>query len=46
MFVLADGKQLWKQPLPAKPATWGWALDRAGPTVLTLQDGRMAGLAR
>ncbi len=38
---LSDGKPLWKQPLPASPAAWGLALDRAGQIIVTLTDGRV-----
>ena len=38
---LADGKPLWKQPLPAAPVAWGLALDRDGRLIATLIDGRV-----
>jgi hypothetical protein len=38
---LADGKVMWKQPLPAPPTLWGLAVDRAGRIVVTLTDGRV-----
>lgn len=36
---LEDGSSLWSQPLPAMPAWWGVAVDRAGRIVVTLKDG-------
>ena len=36
---LEDGSVLWSQSLPAVPAWWGVATDRAGRVVATLQDG-------
>jgi hypothetical protein len=38
---LADGKLMWKQPLPVGPVAWGLAVDRAGRIVVALLDGRV-----
>ncbi|MCH8193039.1 MAG: PQQ-binding-like beta-propeller repeat protein [Planctomycetes bacterium] len=38
---LADGKQLWSQPLPMAPVPWGVAVDRRGRVVVTLKDGQV-----
>ncbi len=38
---LADGKVLWKQPLPAAPSGWGLAVDASGRILVSLQDGRV-----
>jgi outer membrane protein assembly factor BamB len=38
---LADGKVLWKKPLPAAPVGWGLAVDHEGRFFVTLQDGRV-----
>ncbi len=38
---LADGKLLWRAPLPAPPVAWGLALDRTGRIIVTLIDGRV-----
>ncbi|NUQ66130.1 MAG: PQQ-binding-like beta-propeller repeat protein, partial [Pirellulales bacterium] len=38
---MADGRLLWKHPLPAGPVAWGLAIDRQGQLVVTLRDGRV-----
>jgi outer membrane protein assembly factor BamB len=38
---LADGKQLWRQPLPGLPVSFGVAVDRDGRILVSLQDGRV-----
>ena len=38
---LTDGKVLWSEPLPAKPVTWGVAIDRSGRVLVSLEDGRI-----
>jgi outer membrane protein assembly factor BamB len=40
-FDPADGKELWKHPLPAATVQWGAAVGPDGQIVLTLQDGRV-----
>ncbi len=37
----ADGKILWRRPLPAPPVMFGVAIDRAGRVLVALQDGRV-----
>jgi outer membrane protein assembly factor BamB len=41
----ADGKLLWKQPLPAVPVAWGLAVDRTGRVIVTMMDGRVLAFA-
>ena len=36
-----DGKEMWSHGLPARPVSWGLALDREGRAVVTLEDGRV-----
>ena len=43
---LADGKTLWKQPLPCVPVSWGLAVDRQGRILLALEDGSVLCLAQ
>ena len=43
---LADGKPLWREPLPAAPVSWGVAIDRDGRILVTLQDGRVVCFGR
>jgi len=38
---LEDGKPLWTKPLPAKPVSWGMAVDRNGRIILTLENGQI-----
>jgi outer membrane protein assembly factor BamB len=38
---LTDGATLWSETLPAAPAPWGVAVDRAGRVVVSLEDGRI-----
>ena len=43
---LQDGRDLWKQPLPASPVPWGMAVDRAGRVLLSLVDGRVLAVGK
>lgn len=36
---LKDGTELWQQPLPSMPVSWGLAIDSASRIYVTLQDG-------
>lgn len=36
-----DGTLLWSVPLPARPVSWGLAIDRRGRAIVTLEDGRV-----
>ena len=38
-FDLADGRELWRQPLAAMPVQWGIAIDAAGRVVVTTEGG-------
>jgi len=38
---LKDGRQLWKQALPAAPVPWGLAVNRVGKVIVTLEGGRV-----
>lgn len=38
---LADGKEMWRQGLPAAPVAWGLALDAQGRMVVTLVNGQV-----
>jgi hypothetical protein len=38
---LKDGEVLFRHKLPAAPAMWGLAVDRAGRIIVTLEDGRV-----
>lgn len=38
---LSSGKQLWSQPLPMAPVSWGIAVDRGGRVIVTLTDGQV-----
>jgi outer membrane protein assembly factor BamB len=38
---LADGKPMWRAPLPGVPTAWGLALDREGRMIVTIMDGRV-----
>ena len=40
-YALEDGRELWKQTLPASPVAWGLAVERTGRIVLTLADGQV-----
>jgi outer membrane protein assembly factor BamB len=40
-IALGDGRELWKQPLPAAPVPWGLALQRDGRIVVALEDGQV-----
>ena len=42
---LSDGTALWSHPLPAQPAWWGLAVDKAGRVFVSLQDGRVLGFS-
>jgi outer membrane protein assembly factor BamB len=39
-LAIGDGAVLWSHPLPAQPAWWGLAVDKAGRVFVTLVDGR------
>ncbi|MDK1031918.1 MAG: PQQ-binding-like beta-propeller repeat protein, partial [Planctomycetia bacterium] len=39
---LAEGKELWRHPLPAAPVVWGLAVDRDGRILVSLRDGSIA----
>ncbi|MDP6446512.1 MAG: PQQ-binding-like beta-propeller repeat protein, partial [Pirellulaceae bacterium] len=39
------GEQLWSQPLPAEPVSWGMCVDASGRVFTTLRDGRMLAIA-
>ena len=38
---ITDGKELWTQPLPSTPISWGLAVNRAGNAVITLKNGQV-----
>jgi hypothetical protein len=40
-FDVETGKPLWKQSVPAPPASWCLAVDRAGRILVGLRDGRV-----
>jgi outer membrane protein assembly factor BamB len=40
-LAVGDGAVLWSQPLPAQPAWWGLAVDKAGRVFVSLVDGRV-----
>jgi outer membrane protein assembly factor BamB len=42
---LADGSRLWSHRLPAAPVAWGLAVDCAGRTFVSLEDGRVLAFA-
>ncbi|MFV1965943.1 MAG: PQQ-binding-like beta-propeller repeat protein [Pirellulaceae bacterium] len=41
MLRLDDGRQLWSEPLPAAPVSWGLAVTRSGTVIIALRDGRV-----
>ncbi len=43
---LENGEELWSQPLPAAPITWGVAVDCDGRVIVTLEDGRVVCFGR
>ena len=40
-LAVGDGAVLWSHPLPAQPAWWGLAIDKAGRVFVSLVDGRV-----
>lgn len=40
-LATTDGHVLWRESLPAMPIPWGLALDHAGRTLVTLEDGHV-----
>jgi len=36
-----NGQEIWSQKLPAKPVSYGLAIDRNGQVIVTLEDGRI-----
>jgi outer membrane protein assembly factor BamB len=43
---LADGTELWSQPLPAEPVRWGIAVDAQGRVIVALRNGQVRCLSR
>ena len=43
-YGIEDGRELWRQPLPAAPVPWGLAVGREGQLAIALADGRVLSL--
>ncbi len=41
VVTVADGAEVWSQPLPAAPVPWGVLVDRDGRIVVSLQNGQL-----